>query len=138
MTTDKIAERFARETAAHVIHVAAMTEGEWIVRGTTDPHVALAAVIDSDDDYCEVDGLLAGVARPRPGIESDDYRIDPAAVQAMADWCHDKLRRARTGYYRKVNCLPGSEGEYEGWTWQLSFANGPGHGAFPGVYFTAW
>ncbi|WP_326474816.1 hypothetical protein [Actinophytocola sp.] len=112
-----------------------MSEGDILVRGTEDPMRALELLVAHLDEDYRGDDMLAGVAPPRPGIEPDDYELDPAAIQAMADWCHTLLANARPGWYRKIHCLPHSEGDWEGWSWQLGYANGPARGAFQGVYF---
>jgi hypothetical protein len=103
-----------------------LSEGDVIVRGTDDPMQALAWAVGEMDDITHGD-LIDGV---QPGDE-----VDPVGVQDAADWCHDMLSRARVGYYRKAGCLPYSYGACSGWSWQLLYADGPGRGAFLGVYF---
>ena len=72
------------------------------------------------------------------GVRPEDGEVIPEAVQGIADWCHRMLATARPGYYRKTHCLPNSNGAWNGWTWQLSYANGPARGAFQGVYFRGY
>jgi hypothetical protein len=119
--------------------VDAMSEHDWLVRGTDDPMRALELIVGELDEVWWGDEMLGGVAPPRPGIEPDDYELEPTAIQAMADWCHTMLATARPGYYRKNPVAPNSwVGECEGWTWMLGYADGPARGAFLGVYFRGY
>lgn len=102
-----------------------MSEGDFLVRGTLDPMEALRLAVEED-----IDCVIAGFYTTP---EQED--LDPKDVQLLAEELHERLQKARPGYYRKVHCLPGSDGDWEGWTWQLNYASGPGRGAFPGVYF---
>lgn len=108
-----------------------LSEGDVIVRGTTDPMQALEWAVGELDD-CNGGPDIYGVE------PNDDEDPDPAAVAAMAAWCHTMLTSARPGYYRKVHCLENSYGAFEGWGWTLSYAKGPARGAFQGVYFRGY
>jgi len=114
------------------LEVYPMDDGECLVRGAQDPVLALELIVHDMDEY-DTDDLLHGVA-PDPHYG----QTDPEAVQAVADWCHSLLARARPGIYRKNPVAPGSAGEFEGWSWQLGYAKQTGHGAFEGVYFREW
>lgn len=113
-----------------------MTEGEILVRGTLDPHEALKLLFEEDPEDVDwrLDDRLYEVARPREGI-SGDPEPTKKAVDAFADWLHGLLERPHCRYWRKVNCLPSSEGEFEGWSWALHPAEQGKPGAFPGVEF---
>lgn len=114
--------------------VDAMYDGEWIVRGTLDPAEALGAVIGEWDGERD-DSMFEGVS-PETWRGGRFYGpLDLEAVQEMADWCHDMIASAESGWWRKVHCLPNSEGYDDGWTWQLLPAREGSRGAFRGVYF---
>lgn len=120
--------------------VDSMAEGEILVRGTLDPMEALKLLFEDGMFCAEIHDMLGGVARTgKYWHEASQTRVeglvDPDAVGAFADWCHGKLRDARSGYYRKVNCLESSYGAGEGWRWALHEAPGPGRGAFKAVEF---
>lgn len=53
----------------------------------------------------------------------------PEAIAAL------QVGKPLVGWFRIVNCLPGSYGESEGWSWALIQARGPGRGVFPAVEF---
>lgn len=111
------------------------TEGDgFVVRGTLDPHEALAlAVAEFDEcEQWEYDAMLAGVAPPRPGI--NDPEIDPDAVREMADRCHEWLATARPGLYRMSIAPPGDREAY-GVVWWLASCSKPGRGVWRGVEF---
>lgn len=117
-----------------------MTEDDWLVRGTDDPMRALELIVSQLDESYRGNDMLDGVTPPKSGIKpGDPWRIEPDAVQAMANWCYNMLATARPGYYRLNPTAPGSwEREDEGWTWMLGYADGPGRGAFLGVYFRGY
>lgn len=113
--------------------VDAMSEGDWLVRGTDDPMRALELIVGELDDLSDVGWDVPSVA------PNEDEEPTPEAVADVADWCFGMLARARPGYYRKNPCAPGSwERDGEGWTWMLGYANGPARGAFLGVYFRGY
>jgi hypothetical protein len=93
-----------------------MAEGDVLVRGTTDPVAALAALVADEDTW----------------LGPDNQTVDALHAHVMV-----LLNGAMTGYWRKVHCLPNSYGAFEGWGWTLHGADGPGRGAFQGVYFRA-
>lgn len=117
-----------------------MDDGEWLVRGTQDPHVALAAVVDMMGEEVSTEELLHGVSLEKQhwcAICPDG--VLPSAVEAMGDWCHGLLQLARPGFYRMNPVGPNSwEREDAGWSWQLGYATRSGYGAFSGVYFRSW
>jgi hypothetical protein len=115
--------------------VDSMAEGEFLVRGTTDPMEALRSLVAEMHEHW-TEPLLDGVS---PWERADGSRMygehDPDAIDYLAAWLYGMLEAAQPGLYRKVNCLPGSYGDGEGWRWQLGFAKAKGLGVFEGVLF---
>jgi hypothetical protein len=118
--------------------VDVMTDGDWLVRGTLDPMEALRLVVDVMHEHHVGYDQLHGVCPEMYDGERTFGEHDPAAVDRMADYLFGLLERACPGLYRKVHCLPGSEGAGEGWDWVLGYANERGPGVFEGVNFLAW
>ena len=114
--------------------VDGLSEGEWLVRGTLDPQLALSLVVDVMDEG-DLESLLYGVS-PGAHVDRPWYGdLDPEAVQRVADWCHHMIDSAVPGLYRKVHCLPNSYGAYHGWAWDLRPADARGPGVFEAVEF---
>lgn len=105
-----------------------MSEGELLVRGTTDPYEALRFLVDTaGDEHFKMEYL------PEIGPdEIEGWDGDPIDVQIVADWLHRTAADAEVGYFRMCVCSPDHP---EGWSWQLGRAKAPGHGIFQGVYF---
>lgn len=123
-------QRRRAKTAVHFLN-----EGDgFVVRGTLDVQEALAlAVAEFDNCECyQYDEMLAGVAPPRPGI--GDPELDSAAVQEMADRCHEWLATARPGLYRMNIAPPGDREAYDV-MWWLARCSRPGRGVWQGVEF---
>lgn len=112
-------------------------EGEIFVRGTLDPQLALKLVIEAADELTRVEELLCFGARECNCLPDPEAHQEPTpkAIAELADWCHDMVTTAMTGYWRKVNCLPGSYEAEDGYAWILHGANKGEYGAFPGVQF---
>jgi hypothetical protein len=114
-----------------------MAEGEFLVRGTQDPMEALRLVVDvMHENWTQdmLDGVAPGqIYRLGQGLVDNEPNQD--AIDYLAAWLYGMLEAAQPGLYRKVNCLPGSFGEGEGWRWQLGFAKTKGPGVFEGVLF---
>lgn len=107
-----------------------MSEGEALVRGTTDPVVALGLAMDETD--CGGWNWEDAVdPRPEPH-ESDRESIGHALV--AANFCFNRLdpKNHRIGWFRMNPCGPE---HHDGWAWQLGEADGPGRGNFQGVIF---
>lgn len=68
----------------------------------------------------------------RAALAEENLMPDECTPEALAAF---RLGKPVVGYFRIVNCLPGSYGEGEGWSWELHKARGPGRGAFPAVEF---
>lgn len=123
-----------------------MSEGDWLVRGTLDPMEALRLVVDELGDGWATDRLLWGVSRETWPDDIDFVLpdragkprygdVDQTAVGLMAGYLYELLEKARPGLYRKVHCLPSSEGYQEGCSWELGYAKTKGPGVFEGVFF---
>ena len=98
-----------------------------LVRGTTDPYLALKYVVETDgDSHYMMEHLTA--AAP---IDPDD-ELHPYDVMVLADWLHAMAAKGKPGWYRMNVCPPDHP---DGWTWQLGEPTGPGPGNFQGVYF---
>jgi hypothetical protein len=125
----------ARKRSKFAVHF--FTEGDgFVVRGTLDPHAALALAVaqfGEGEEYLYED-MLAGVAPPRPGIEPDDYEIDPDAVAAMADRCHEWIATARPGLYR-MNVASAVDEDCYHVSWWFAWASQRGPGVWQGVLF---
>lgn len=120
------------KTAVHFF-----TEGDgFVVRGTLDPHEALAlavAELDQNDQYFD---LLWGVTPPATMSRMPDhYVIDPEAVAVLAGRCHEWLADARPGLYR-MNIASHADREDYGVSWWLGRCSKPGPGVWSGVYFS--
>lgn len=109
-------------------------DGGFVVRGTEDPHAALALAVAEFDEQYPYDDMLAGVAPPMPGIEPDDYEIEPDAIAEMADCCHQWIATARPGLYR-IRVANPSDQETYGVSWWLNQASKRGPGVWLGVQF---
>jgi hypothetical protein len=68
----------------------------------------------------------------RAALAEENLSADERTPEALAGF---RLGKPIVGWFRIVNCLPGSYGEGEGWAWALHKASGPGRGAFPAVEF---
>lgn len=109
-----------------------MTEGEALVRGTTDPVRALGHAMSetSNGGWSWEDAFDA-----RPDTSPDNC---PGAEHAhavdTATFCFNRLdpKNHRVGWFR-IN--PVGPDHPEGWTWQLGHETGPGRGNFQGVIF---
>jgi hypothetical protein len=116
-------------TAVHFFH-----DGDgFVVRGTLDPQEALALAVAELDEHYPYGDLLYGVA-PQHAGQRDDYEIEPAAVAAMADRCHEWLRTARPGLYRMRPASTSDRDAY-GVAWWLQQATQRGRGVWQGVEF---
>lgn len=116
-------KRVRTKTAVHFFH----DNGSFLVRGTTDRHVALRLVMEEDEETY-VDDLMYKVARPRPGM--DDPAPDLEHILHFGDHLHELLRMARVGLYRINVCRPGEE-----YAWWLMPVDERGPGVFEGVEF---
>lgn len=110
------------KTAVHFL-----IEDGFIVRGTQDPHAALALAVAQErfaDRYWVVD-----YCRPDPDRREDPT---PTDLAELADLLHGLLADARPGLYR-IN--PAQPDDMDGAAWWLVPASAPGHGVFQGVQF---
>lgn len=105
-----------------------MTEGECLVRGTTDPVTALGHAMDetSNGGWNWEDAV-----GERPEPHASDREVAEHAEEAH-DFCYYRLKPQNhsTGWFRKNVQAPG--GDY---TWMLGQPDGPGRGNFQGVLF---
>lgn len=105
----------------------------FVVRGTLDPHQALALAV-ADEDFDErYSYALCGVARECPYGEPD-CQLDPDAVEAMAERCTRLIGNAKPGMYRWSPASIGDR-EDEGITQWLRKVSTPGRGVWQGVAF---
>ena len=99
-----------------------------LVRGTTDPYLALKYVVETEgDEHYMLDGFAAAMP-----IDEQPDEVHEFDVMMLADWLHGMAAKGKPGYYRMNVCPPDHP---EGWAWQLGECNGPGPGNFEGVYF---
>lgn len=119
--------------------VTSMSEGEILVRGTLDPNEALKVVFEQVDGFDRFEERAHGVFRGDHYVsetgEVVQSLVAPDKVSDFADYLHEMLAKAITGYHRKVHCLDNSYGSYEGWSWALHPAEQGRRGAFPAVEF---
>lgn len=105
-----------------------MSEGECLVRGTTDPVKALGLAMEetSNGGWNWEDDLGA------PHQDEPDPDIDRIHARDAAAFCFTRLdpRSHRAGHFRMNVQAPG--GDY---TWVLGYEDGPGRGNFAGVLF---
>lgn len=108
------------KTAVHFL-----VEDGILVRGTQDPHRALALAV-ADDDTFETRYWIAEDAVRR----DDDTNVpSPAEVQRLGDFCHEFLLGARPGLFR-IN--PSHDDDYA-WIYERAYERG--RGVFEGVEF---
>ena len=107
-----------------------MVEGEALVRGTTDPVVALGLAMDetTNGGWHWEDAVED---RPEPHVA--DREIEAHALVA-ANFCFNRLdpKNHSVGWFRMNPVGPDHP---DGWTWQLGRETGPGRGNFQGVIF---
>ncbi|ALG07634.1 hypothetical protein [Kibdelosporangium phytohabitans] len=101
-------------------------EDGFLVRGTLDPHKALALALDDGDPYqfgyaCEM--------AARPEYETEQPTVDE--VRDLGDLMHTYLSGAKPGLYRIVPAPPGDD-EY---SWVMHPVDERGRGVFEGVVF---
>lgn len=113
--------RVHTKTAVHFF-----VEDGFLVRGTLDPHTALALAVDDADSYQLGHACEMGV---RPDDETDQPTVDD--VRDLADLMHRYLASAQPGLYRIV---PAGPDNYE-YGWFMWPAKERGPGVFEGVVF---
>lgn len=108
------------------------SEGWFFVRGTLDPHRALALAFADESKAADYyfDAQLFKVARPRPDV--GDAEPDAEHVHAFGDWLHRLLAECRTGLYRINPAHPQDDDA----SWYLVPVEQRGHGAFEAVEFS--
>lgn len=107
-------------------------EGDgFVVRGTLDPHMALALAVAEDEFDDRYDHLLIA-ARPRPGIS--DPEPTPETIADLAEVLHEWLSRAKPGLYRFTPANAAERDDYI--SWWLKPVNTPGRGVWRGVWFS--
>lgn len=114
------------ERSKYAVHF--FTEGDgFVVRGTHDPHEALAWAVAEDDRF-ELSFWAAEMAR------RDNSGEDPSLedIAALGDLCHELIATARPGLYRMNVAQPGDEV-----SWWLMPADKRGPGVWQGVEFHA-
>lgn len=128
-------------TATTRSRVTFMHDDEYLVRGTLDTMEALKILVDCMEEDCQTEERLWGVSPISIPVDGDplaptaeDCRIQ---VGLIAEWCHERLRHAQPGRWRKVPTRPESLERDDGYAWMLYPAN-PGCGSFDGIYFRAW
>ncbi|KUM34559.1 hypothetical protein [Arthrobacter sp. EpRS71] len=110
-----------------------MTEGEVLVRGTTDPTEAIRIIVESNyEDNWRWEEIIDGASRDgvKDSTLTDEDRA--AMVTEAAEFFARRLepQNHSTGWFRKNVQAPG--GDY---TWMLGHMDGPGRGNFRGVLF---
>lgn len=113
--------RSRTKTAVHFY-----VEDGFLVRGTLDPHEALALAV-AHEDYFEARYYVAECTRR----DDDEENPLPEDVLYLGDLCHRLITEARSGLYRIVPAHPDDD-EYKWWTRQ---ADVRGPGVFEGVEF---
>jgi hypothetical protein len=115
--------------------VEQLSEGEILVRGTLDPVMALKVAFEAVDylGLYRLDDWLYELSGP--SHVPTEWIITPESLSAFADQLYEMIGDALCRYYRKVNCLPNSEGEFDGHSWMLHTAVKGSPGAFPAVEF---
>lgn len=110
-----------------------MTEGEILVRGTTDPTDAIRIIVESNyEDNWRWEEIIDGASRELLKDESLTAEDRSAMVSEAAHFFTRLLKPQShsTGYFRKNVQAPG--GDY---AWMLGHMDGPGRGNFQGVIF---
>ena len=110
-----------------------LSEGGFMVRGTTDPREAIRLAVESPDQPYEMEDAICGL---RPSWFEDPKRAQHAeAFKADAAHYFARLldpKNQRIGWLRISPC-GGNCGEHS-WHWDDS-PTGPGRGNFQGVIF---
>jgi len=110
-----------------------MTEGEVLVRGTTDPTEAIRIIVEGNyEENWQWEEIIDGASRDGvidPTLTEDDRAIMVAEAAAFFDRLL-KPQNHSTGWFRRNVQAPG--GDY---TWMLGHMDGPGRGNFRGVLF---
>lgn len=105
-------------------------EDGFLVAGTQDPHVALAAA--TDDDL--IDGWVEEIDwAQRSPIEPDDP--EPQRIRDLGDWCHRMIAEAKPGWWRWDELPEDERDDFEGATHSLTRASADDAGAFEAVVF---
>lgn len=101
-------------------------EQGFLVRGTQDPHTALALAVDDEQWYRL--GYLAEVVGCRR--EGNEFEATAEQVRAFGDELHELLATARVGLFRIVPAHP--DDDYQ---WFTRYATKRARGVFEGVEF---
>lgn len=108
-----------------------MTEGEILVRGTTDPTEAIRIIVASDyEENWRWEEVIDGIAPDADDL--DNEAEEEARKLEAAEFFTRRLepKNHTAGWFRRNVQAPG--GDY---TWMLGHENGPGRGNFRGVLF---
>lgn len=106
-----------------------LSDGEILVRGTEDPVDALRIAVERLDELPRLEYVIDGAM----GEHAENPVQEGREIGEYLNRMLDSVSGIR--WWRKVNSLPNSEGEANGWCWTLYPAEPHTQGAFRAVQF---